>query len=161
MSCVDGASRAAWPGVRRAGLPRQSAALTPGPRRRVRLRACRETVTPGNRDAAALAWVRDHSLPVAALDEPERRSALIRRALDAITLTMDGKPAAATTIARKRAVVYGVLNYAVELDILPANPIDKVTWKAPEVAEEVDRRVVARPRQVRPCWPPSSSSPPT
>lgn len=44
---------------------------------------------------------------------------------------------------------YGVLNYAVELDILPANPIGKVTWKAPEVAEEIDRRVVARPQQVR------------
>jgi integrase len=99
--------------------------------------------------AAALTWVRDHSHPVAALDEPERRSGLIRRALDAITLTMDGKPAAATTIARKRAVFYGVPGYAVELDILPANPIGKVTWKAPEVAEEVDRRVVARPRQVR------------
>jgi integrase len=64
-------------------------------------------------------------------------------------LTLDGKPAAATTIARKRAVFYGVLNYAVELDIMPANPIDKVTWKAPEVAEEIDRSVVARPRQVR------------
>jgi integrase len=44
---------------------------------------------------------------------------------------------------------YGVLSYAVELDILTANPIGKVTGKAPEVAEEIDRRVVARPRQVR------------
>ena len=32
---------------------------------------------------------------------------------------------------------------------MPANPISKVTWKAPEVAEEVDRRVVASPAQVR------------
>jgi len=62
---------------------------------------------------------------------------------------LDGTPAAATTIARKRAVFYSVLNYGVELDILPANPIGKVTWKAPEVAEEIDRRVVARPQQVR------------
>lgn len=37
----------------------------------------------------------------------------------------------------------------VELDILPANPITKVTWKAPEVAEDIDRRVVASPAQVR------------
>ena len=66
---------------------------------------------------------------------------------------MDGTPAA-TTIARKRAVFYSVLNYGVELDILPANPIGKVTWKAPEVAEEIDRRVVARPQQVRGYWPP-------
>jgi integrase len=109
----------------------------------------RESESLDGRNVAALEWVRDHSLTVAALDENERRSVLIRRALDAITLTMDGKPAAATTIARKRAVFSGVLNYAVELDILPANPVAKVTWKAPEVAEEVDRRVVARPRQVR------------
>jgi len=103
----------------------------------------------GGDQAAALAWARSHSLKVTALDEPDRRSILIRRALDALALTLDGQPAAATTIARKRAVFYGVLNYAVELDILPANPIGKVTWKAPEVAEEIDRRVVASPAQVR------------
>jgi hypothetical protein len=50
---------------------------------------------------------------------------LIRGVLNTIALTFDGKPAAATTIARKRAVVCGVLNYAVESDLLPANPIDK------------------------------------
>lgn len=38
-------------------------------------------------------------------------------------LTMDGQAAAAITIARKRAVFYGVLNYAVELDI-PAHQPD-------------------------------------
>jgi hypothetical protein len=112
-------------------------------------KANREHIQLTGSEAAALAWAREHSLKVAALDEKERRSALVRRALDAITLTMDGKPAAATTIARKRAVFYGVVNYAVELDILPANPIDKVAWKPPEVAEEIDRRVVARPRQAR------------
>ena len=80
-------------------------------------------------DADALAWMRSHSLSVTTLDEPERRSLVIRRALDALALTMDGRAAAATTIARKRAVFYGVLNYAVELDILSANPIAKVTWR--------------------------------
>jgi hypothetical protein len=39
-----------------------------------------------------MSWLRDHSLKVASLDEKERRSVLIRRALDAITLTLDGKP---------------------------------------------------------------------
>jgi len=33
--------------------------------------------------AAALSWMRRHSLSVSALDEPDRRSVLIRRALDA------------------------------------------------------------------------------
>src|SRR5215469_10117904 len=112
-------------------------------------KANRESVKLSGPDAAALRWMRDHSLKVTTLDEKDRRSELIRRALDALALTLDGQPAAATTIARKRAVFYGVLNYAVELDILPANPIGKVTWKAPEVAEEIDRRVVASPQQVR------------
>jgi integrase len=35
------------------------------------------------------------------------------------------------------------------LDLLPANPIDKVRWKAPKVADEVDRRVVASHDQVK------------
>src|SRR5262249_24292129 len=112
-------------------------------------KANRESMKLSGPDRAALALIRDHSLKVTTLDEKDRRSDLIRHALDALALTLDGKPAAATTIVRKRAVFYGVLNYAVELDILPANPIGKVTWKAPEVAEEIDRRVVARPKQVR------------
>lgn len=98
--------------------------------------------------AAAIAWISASSLNVAALDEKDRRSELIRHALDAISLTMSGEPAAPTVVARKRAVFYSVLNYAVELDILPANPIDKVRWKAPGVADVVDRRVVASPVQV-------------
>lgn len=109
----------------------------------------RETVMLDDAERAALAWARDNSLKVTALDEKEHRSELVRRALDTLALTLEGRPAAATTVARKRAVFYGVLGYAVELDILAANPIDKVTWKAPDVAEEVDRRVVASPRQAR------------
>jgi hypothetical protein len=76
--------------------------------------------------AAAIAWIRGNSLSVAALDEKDRCSELIRRALDAISVTMTGEPAAATVVARKRAVFYSVLNYAVELDILPANSIRKL-----------------------------------
>jgi integrase len=98
--------------------------------------------------AAAIEWIAKASLMVNVLDEPDRRSRLIRGALDRIALRIDGSPAAATTIARKRAVFYGTLNYAVELDLLAANPIDKVSWKAPKVADQVDRRVVASPKLV-------------
>ena len=103
---------------------------------------------PDEETAAAISWIRANTLKVVTLDEKDRRSELIRQALDALSLTMDGKPAAATVVARKRSVFYGVLNYAVELDILPANPVDKVRWKAPATADEVDRRVVASPGQV-------------
>lgn len=95
--------------------------------------------------ALVLAWAERASLPVSALRKP----ATVRRVLDALALKLDGKPAAATTIYRKRAVVYNALGYAVELDMLEANPIDRVQWKAPEVAVAVDRRVVANPEQVR------------
>lgn len=109
----------------------------------------RESGPLTGKERAALEWLERNSLPITALDEKDRRSQLIRGVLDTIALTLDGKPAAATTIARKRAVFYGVVNYAVELDLLPANPIDKVRWKAPKVADEVDRRVVASHDQVK------------
>jgi integrase len=111
-------------------------------------RESRAAGEPGSDIAAAIAWIRGNSLTVAALDEKDRRSELIRRALDALSVTMDGRPAAATVVARKRAAFYAVLNYAVELDILPANPLDKVRWTAPSTADQVDRRVVANPSQV-------------
>jgi hypothetical protein len=51
-------------------------------------------------------------------------------------------------VRRKRAVFYNALGYAVELGLLDSNPIDRIQWKAPEVAQAVDRRVVATPTQV-------------
>ncbi|MEV4747965.1 hypothetical protein AB0K21_16450 [Streptosporangium sp. NPDC049248] len=38
-------------------------------------------------------------------------------------LLLNGKAAAANTIQRKRAVFYNALQYAVELEELPANPV--------------------------------------
>src|SRR5205823_5714910 len=99
---------------------------------------------PPKEIAAAVAWMRRASRPVSAL----RDLTLVRRVLDALTLRTDGKPAAATTVARKRAVFYNALGYAVERNLLPGNPIDRVQWTAPEVADAVDRRVVASPAQV-------------
>ena len=94
--------------------------------------------------AELLAWVHQSTLPVSSL----RDTTVVRRVLDALTVRLDGRPAAATTIYRKRAVFYNALGYAVELGLLPANPIDRVQWKAPEVAATVDRRVVCNPEQV-------------
>src|SRR5258708_23116478 len=57
--------------------------------------------------------------------------------------------AAATTQRRKRAVFYNALGCAVEVELLGANPVDRIQWKAPDVAETVDRRVVVSPAQAR------------
>jgi integrase len=46
-------------------------------------------------------------------------------------------------------VVSGVLRYAVELELLPSNPLDRVQWRPPKSAETVDRRVVVNPEQAR------------
>jgi integrase len=42
-----------------------------------------------------------------------------------------------------------VIRYAVELEELPASPLDRLSWKPPKVSETVDRRVVVNPSQAR------------
>ena len=102
-------------------------------------------LTPPPEAASALAWIASASVPVTALEE----AATIRLALDACARTIAGKPAAATTQRRKRAVFHNAASYAVELRLLDSNPVDRIQWKAPAVAQTVDRRVVADPAQIR------------
>src|SRR5215467_7696083 len=74
-------------------------------------------------------------------------AALVRKALDLLATRLDGRAAAPTTVARKRAVFYGALRYAVELGRLDAHPMDRVQWIAPKTNEAVDRRTVVNPTQ--------------
>ena len=82
-------------------------------------------------------------------------AALIRKALDTLALRIDGKAAAANTVARKRAVFYGALRYAVELRLLDAHPMDFVQWVAPKSTEEVDRQICRQPGSGLACSPQS------
>jgi integrase len=95
--------------------------------------------------AAALRWLEKASLPVSLVSKPQHA----RAALDAISVLQDGQAAGATTIARKRSVFANAIRYAVELEEMPSNPLDRLTWKPPKVSEVVDRRVVVNPRQAR------------
>ena len=52
----------------------------------------RAAAEPGPDHATAIDWIKASSLKVTALDEKARRSELIRAALDALALTMDGQP---------------------------------------------------------------------
>lgn len=92
---------------------------------------------------AALRWLEKNSLPVGELAKP----AWARAVIDAISLRLDGRPAGATTVARKRSVFANVLRYALELEELSASPLERMRWKPPKVSETVDRRVVVNPRQ--------------
>jgi len=62
---------------------------------------------------------------------------------------MDGSRAAAATVARKRAVFHDALGYAVELGLLPANPVSQVRWTAPTATTAVNLQAVASPAQVQ------------
>jgi integrase len=95
--------------------------------------------------AAALRWLEKASLPVFEVGKPRHARAV----LDAISVTLDGSAAGATTIARKRSVFASVLKHAVELDELTSNPLDRLNWKPPKVSDVVDGRVVVNPQQVR------------
>ncbi|SBW29008.1 integrase family protein [Candidatus Protofrankia californiensis] len=92
-----------------------------------------------------LAWLESHARPVADLAEPE----VARAALDRLATKLDGHPAGANTISRKRAVFFGCLEYAVERRDLAANPLASLAWTAPKVAEQVDRRVVVNHGQAK------------
>lgn len=92
-----------------------------------------------------LDWLESHTLPLTDLSNPT----IARACMDLIARRLDGKPAGANTIARKRAVFYGCLEYAVERRELPANPLGNLSWKTPKVADQVDRRAVVNHRQAR------------
>ena len=93
----------------------------------------------------AVRWVEDNSIALSAL----REAPVVRQALRALSLTLDGRPAAPSTVARKRAVFHSALEYGVELNHFESNPLKRVKWRLDRSTETVDRRVVVNPRQAR------------
>lgn len=102
-------------------------------------------IEPSRNVESAARWAASNTVDLAELADPKA----IRRALDALAVTLKGKSAAATTVARKRAVFFGAVQYAVELGYFDANPISRVQWRAPKMTDSVDRRVVVNPTQAR------------
>ncbi|MCP9209930.1 tyrosine-type recombinase/integrase [Streptomyces sp. NEAU-Y11] len=105
------------------------------------LKSRREVEEPPAEVAAALAWVARKSVKATDLATPS----VLRNALDALTLRLDGQRAAENTIRRKRPVFSNCLRYAVERGLLASVPLDKVDWKAPEADDEIDFRYVPGP----------------
>ncbi|MER7505148.1 tyrosine-type recombinase/integrase [Nonomuraea pusilla] len=95
--------------------------------------------------AKAVRWIEAASLPLSALEEAKHTRAV----LEALALRMDGKAAATSTYRRKRAVFHHVLEYAVELEELSANPLHKVKLRKIKAMGEIDRRSVVNPAQAR------------
>lgn len=95
--------------------------------------------------SAAFTWLQRHSPLLSELEG----AALLRTALDRLAIRQDGSPAAPSTVARKRATLHNVLEYAVELELYTSNPLKRVRWKAPKRTDVVDRRAVVNPTQAR------------
>jgi len=99
---------------------------------------------PGSPAAQILDWAQQASLPIGCLSEP----GVLRTALEALSLRLDGTRAAANTIIRKRAVLHGALGYAAETGLLPDNPLDTIAWQVPQSSAALNPTVVASPAQV-------------
>jgi integrase len=134
-----------------------SALLTPAPRtpKPAQLRAAlyswafnakaRQAGPPPARLAPAITWAERNTLPLTDLADPD----VLRRVLNQLARKLNGQPAAATVVARKRAVLHNLLSYAVDKGHLPANPLTTTRWRSPKVAESIDRRRVVNPRQAQ------------
>lgn len=95
---------------------------------------------------AALEWMASRSLKVKDLEDP----ALLRPALEALSLRMDGGRAAENTVRRKRMVLSNVLRYTVEeKGLLSANPLPRVDWAPADGDDEIDFRYVPGPDVTR------------
>jgi integrase len=94
---------------------------------------------------AALSWVEQHTQRVSALAKPE----VLRALLDGLTVRLDGAPAAASVVGRRRRILNTAVEYAVERGLIPSNPLPALKWRAPTAVQVVDRRSVANPVQVR------------
>ncbi|ONK11192.1 tyrosine-type recombinase/integrase [Streptomyces sp. MP131-18] len=103
---------------------------------------------PGDREVPpeignTLRWVSKASRPLADLAKPPEMLAV----LDALKLKLDGTPAAAETVRRKKNTLVNALKYAVDLGEFEDNPVAAARWQKPKVVKTVDPRVVANPVQ--------------
>jgi integrase len=100
---------------------------------------------PPPETVSVLAWVTENSLPLSALADDD----IMLDVLAAIARKLDGTRAAANTIARKRAVLSNILDYAVGRG-LDTNPLPRAAgmWTSPKTTEGVvDPQVVVNRRQ--------------
>lgn len=92
-----------------------------------------------------IAWLHAHSRPIGDLTDPQ----VVRATLGALSMTLDGRRAADSTVARRRSAFHNCLEYAVERDRLTVNPLNGVKRRRLPPAPAIDRRRVVNPTQAR------------
>lgn len=98
----------------------------------------------GDRDSDLDVWLERWSLPLEDLTVERAESVL-----EAYATKADGGACSPTTIARRRAVLYGALKAAVNRRLLDENPLDRSEWKPAAVEGKVDPARVPSIKQVR------------
>lgn len=100
-----------------------------------------ESVTP------ILRWLERNTIDMSEL-APDRDGAAIARAvLDRLSRKKDGTPAAGSTATRKRVTFNNAMEYACERSVLPSNPLKRVKWTRPRMAQTLDMRTVVNAEQ--------------
>ncbi|MFC4004883.1 tyrosine-type recombinase/integrase [Prauserella oleivorans] len=93
-----------------------------------------------------LEWCSRHTKKVQVVSDPETLRELQR----AVTKRLDGKPFAPTVARKTRSVLWNLLDYAVEKELIEANPLRGVRWTAmPKGKRKIDKRAVPNPIQAR------------
>jgi integrase len=99
--------------------------------------------------AAVVRWLQTATIPVAELTRPGIGAVRSRALLDRISRKQDGATAAANTANRKRAVLNNLMQYAIEIGAVPANPLTAVKWTRPRTLKTVDPRTVVNADEAR------------
>lgn len=93
-----------------------------------------------------LTWCAKHMLPVRSIKEPDT----LRRLQRAITRQLNGSPFSPSVARKTRSVVTNLLDYAVEEEMLDANPLPGLKWTTmPKGKRRIDKRAVPNPIQAR------------
>jgi integrase len=111
-----------------------------------RLRGAAE---PPDDTRPVLRWLEANTVPVTELIQPTSGAIRVRALLDRISKKQDGAPAAASTATRKRMTINNMIQYAIEINALPHNPLHKVKWSKPRALKSVDPRAVVNSDQAR------------
>lgn len=141
------------------GLVTLTSGLTQDGRRPPNEKALREALTqwefnpparsltdgPPEKHEDALRWIAENSIPIQALAAP----AGAKEALRIIGRKLDGTRVAAATLTRKRAALSGALNFAVDKEYLPHNPLAGLRQATRASSGAVDPRVLVNPDQAR------------
>jgi hypothetical protein len=91
----------------------------------------------------ALWWIEHNTQPASAL----ATSDVLRAVLDGLTVRLDGKPAAASVVSRRRKIFNTIVEYAVECGLLDSNPVRALRWQATRSVYTVDRAPWLTPRR--------------